>query len=68
MTDEIPEEYSTNFQGLYTYSYYIEKDKVKLTGANTWADLVGKEIDFRIKFTDETKNNSIKITEVYVVK
>ena len=68
VTDEIPEEYIENFQGLYAYQYYIEKDEVKLTGASTWADLVEKEIDFRIKFTDNTKSKGIKIAEVYVVK
>ena len=68
VTDEIPSEYTGKFQGLYVYQYYIEKDEVKLTGASTWADLVEKEIDFRIKYTNNTKSKGIKIAEVYVVK
>ena len=67
VTDEIPEEYTGKFQGLYTYQHYIEKDEVKLTGVSTWPELIGKEIEFKCTNTSNKKNNGLKIREIYVI-
>lgn len=67
VTDEIPSEYTGKFQGLYVYQYYIEKEKVKLTGVQAWNELIDKEIEFKCTYGFNKNDNALKIKEIFVV-